>query len=112
MVVTDDEPVGEGEHELVEEGEVVVVEEMVVLGELLVHQRDREEEEQAAEEEVGYALRVEAPAKITHQLAHEIPDVVHQQHYYASPDGPQACFLGQCQAREQHESDHEIKADE
>lgn len=45
MVVTNDEAVGKGEHELVEEGEVVVVQELVILGKLLVHQRDSEEEE-------------------------------------------------------------------
>ena len=36
-ICTDDETIGEGEHELIEEGEIIIVQNVVILGELLVH---------------------------------------------------------------------------
>ena len=76
---TGDEAIGEGEDELVEVREDVVIEEIVILSGLYNHQRDGEEEVEPAEKEIRDAVGVEGLAEVSYDFVDDVSEVVHEE---------------------------------
>lgn len=112
--LTDAEAIGDSEEELVEEGEKVVVDEIVVVLGVGVgsHECDGKEEYQSGEEKEEEGVSIEYIIDFCGVFAHSVTDVVHEEDEDDRPASVQAIdLLVEGGAWEEGEGDHKGEHD-